>query len=119
MHSTDTSILIILAVLILLFLSALIGLWKVFTKAGQPGWVILIPLLNVFVFTRIIGRPAWWLILFFIPGVNLAFNLVVSVDLATRFGRGILFGLGIGLFPFIFLPVLGFNDSEYEQPDLA
>jgi hypothetical protein len=91
----------------------LVSIWKVFVKAGQPGWASLIPIYNVFVLLKIAGRPGWWLLLFLIPLVNLAVALLVSVDIAKAFGKGAGFGIGLALLGFIFYPVLAFSDAEY------
>ncbi len=94
-------------------LTVIIGMWKVFTKAGQPGWAILIPIYNTIVMLKIARRPVWWLILLFIPFVNIVISIVVSIDIANGFGKGAGFGLGLAFLPFIFYPVLGFGDSKY------
>jgi hypothetical protein len=91
----------------------LVSFWKVFVKAGQPGWASLIPIYNVVVLLRIAGRPGWWLLLFLIPLVNLAVALLVSVDIAKAFGKGAGFGIGLAFLGFIFYPVLAFSDAEY------
>ena len=88
------------------------GLWKVFTKAGQPGWAIFIPIYNLYVMLKIAGRPGWWLILAFIPFVNLI-TLVIPFDIAKKFGQGTAFGFGLLFLGFIFYPILGFGDAQY------
>ena len=95
-----------------LFLLVAIGLWKVFDKAGQPGWTAIIPLVNYFFLAMAAGKPAWWGILMFVPIVNIVVWFMVCIALAHRFGRGTGFGIGLALLPIIFFPVLGFNDDE-------
>lgn len=95
-----------------LFLLVAIGLWKVFDKAGQPGWTAIIPLVNYFFLAMAAGKPAWWGILMFVPLVNIVVWFLVSIALAKRFGRGTGFGIGIALLPIIFIPILGFGDDE-------
>ena len=101
----------------LVFLAVIVffiaAMWKVFSKAGHPGWAALVPIYNVVVMVQIAGRPVWWLLLFFIPVVNIIVSLVVAVDIAKNFGKGTGFGLGLWLFGFIFYPILGFGDAEY------
>jgi hypothetical protein len=92
------------------------GLWKVFVKAGHPGWAAIIPIYNVYILLKIAGRPGWWLILFLIPLVNLAIGIVVSIDIAKRFGKGVGFGIGLALLGIIFYPILGFGDAVYTPP---
>ena len=38
------------------------AMWKVFTKAGHPGWACLIPIYNIYILCKIAGRPGWWLL---------------------------------------------------------
>ncbi len=90
------------------------GIWKVFQKAGLPGWGVLIPFYNAYLLLKVAGRPGWWLILFFIPLVNVIIWIVVSLDIAKNFGKGTLFGLGLCFLGFIFYPVLGFSDDHYQ-----
>ena len=92
---------------------AVAGLWKVFQKAGKPGWAAIIPIYNLIVLLQITGKPIWWIILYFIPFVNLVVLVLVSLELAKRFGKGVGFGIGIALVPFIFYPVLGFGPDRY------
>jgi uncharacterized protein DUF5684 len=103
------------ALLIQLVIAAvvIIGMWKVFTKAGQPGWAVLIPIYNIIVMLQIAGKPIWWIILFFIPIVNIVVAIMVPIAIAKAFGKGIGFGLGLIFLGFIFYPILGFGDSQY------
>ena len=105
------------SVLVLIYIAILvifiIGTWKAFTKAGRPGWAILIPIYNKIVMLQIARRPIWWIILFFIPIVNLVASIIVAIDIAKAFGKGTGFGIGIAFLPFIFFPILGYGDSKY------
>lgn len=92
------------------------ALWKVFTKAGQPGWASIIPIYNIYVWCKIIGRPGWWVLLMLIPFVNFIIMIILSIDLAKSFGKGTGFGLGIAFLGIIFLPILGFGSAQYEGP---
>ena len=89
------------------------GLWTTFEKAGKPGWGVLIPIFNVILMLQIAGRPIWWIILLLIPVVNCVIAIIVALDIAKNFGRGVGFGLGLVFFPFIFYPILGFGDAKY------
>ena len=97
------------------YILVVIGLWKTFVKAGQPGWAAIIPIYNIYIMLKIIGRPGWWLILFFIPFVNMAIALIVSIDLAKSFGKTAVWGI-ILLFFFnaIGYLLLGFGDATYQ-----
>ena len=94
------------------------GLWKVFEKAGEPGWAAIIPIYNLIVLMKIAGRPVWWFILLLIPVVGFIIAILVSIDIAKRFGKGTGFGLGLAFLGFIFYPVLGFGDAQY-NPNAA
>jgi hypothetical protein len=112
------------SVMLIVFLAIagvfLVGFWKVFEKAGQPGWACLVPFYNAYILLKIAGRPGWWLILFLIPLVNIAIALLVAIDIAKAFGQGAGFGVvllfllsGIGYL------VLGFGNYRYVGPAAA
>ena len=112
-ESTGIVGLIVMAIYFAAIIINIVALWKVFTKAEQPGWGAVIPLYNWYVMLKIAGRPGWWFILSFIPIVNLI-TLIVPFDIAKRFGKGTGFGLGMLLLGPIFFPILGFSDAEYQ-----
>ncbi|MCF7687437.1 MAG: DUF5684 domain-containing protein [Cephaloticoccus sp.] len=103
-------ILLELAIVVLI----LAGVWKTFTKAGQPGWAAIIPIFNLYILIKVAGRPGWWLLLFIIPVVNLIIGIIVAIDVAKAFGKGTGFGVGLALLGFIFYPILGFGDATYQ-----
>ena len=92
------------------------GFWKVFTKAGEAGWQSIIPIWNIIVLLRIVGRPWWWILLFFIPIVGIVIAIIVYIDFAKSFGKGGGFAVGLILLSFIFVPVLGFGSATYKGP---
>lgn len=89
------------------------GMWTTFGKAGEPPWAAIVPIYNVYVMTKIGDNAWWWVLLMFVPVVNLFALAKVSVDLAGAFGRGILFGLGLTVIPFVFYPILGFGGAQH------
>ena len=93
--------------------------WKIFEKANQPGWAYIIPIYNMVVMLQIIGRPIWWIILFFIPLVNVIVGIMCVVDFAKSFGKGTGFAVGLLLLGFIFAPMLAFGDAKYQGPAAA
>ena len=97
-----------------LFVFLFAALWKVFTKAGHPGWAALVPIYNGIVLLQIAGRPLWWFILFFIPFVNFIVAIVVAMDVARAFGKSAGFGLGLAFLSPVFYPILGFGSAQYE-----
>jgi hypothetical protein len=95
----------------------IVSLWKVFTKAGKPGWAAIIPFYNIWVMLEVAGRPGWWLILYFIPLVNILIAIIVSLDIAKAFGKSGVFGFfGLFLFGFIGYPMLAFGNAKYTKP---
>jgi hypothetical protein len=88
--------------------------WIIFERAGQAGWKSLIPFYNTYIFMEIAGKPGWWMFLLIVPLVNIAIYFLAMLSLAKKFGRSELFGVGIAILPFIFLPVLAFGGSQYE-----
>lgn len=90
------------------------AMWKVFEKAGEPGWAAIIPIYNFIILLKIVGRPVWWIILFLIPFVNFIILLIVAFDLAKRFGKSAGFALGLFFLPFIFYPILAWGDARYQ-----
>jgi Family of unknown function (DUF5684) len=114
-----TAYFIFLGVLVIL---QIIGFWKVFVKAGRPGWAALIPFYNLYTECKVAKRPGWWLILFFIPFVNIIIWFIVAIDIAKNFGKGTGFGVLLAIFPMIASLVLGFGSAQYidgAQPQAA
>jgi hypothetical protein len=103
-----------LAIILAISVVCIAGFWKMFTKAGKPGWACLIPIYNIYVMLKIAGKPGWWLILMLIPLVNIVISILVNVGLARAFGKGIGFALGLIFLSPIFILILGFGDSRYQ-----
>lgn len=101
----------------LIFLALYIAAgWMVFQKAGQAGWKWIIPIYNIWVLLKVVGRPGWWLLLFLIPIVNIIIWFIIAIDLSKSFGHGVGLGIGIAILPYIFLLVLGFGSATYQGP---
>lgn len=98
-----------------LIVVVLAGMWKTFEKAGQPGWGVLVPIYNIYLMTKIAGRPGWWLVLLIIPLVNFVIAVILSVDIAKKFGKDVGFGVGLAFLGFIFYPILGFGEATYKS----
>ncbi len=90
------------------------AIWKIFSKAGQPGWASIIPIYNIYIWCKIAGRPGWWVILMLIPFVNLIIGIILQVRVAERFGKSDLFAVGMLFLSFIFYPILGFGSAQYQ-----
>lgn len=91
------------------------SMWKVYTKAGQPGWAAIVPIYNILVLLKIAGKPAWWVLLFFVPVVNFVIAIIAMLAIATRFGKGAGFGIGLAFLGIIFFPILAFGDATYNE----
>ncbi len=112
-----------------------VGLWKMYAKAGRPGWAAIVPVYNWWVWVEIIERPRWWFwvlaayvvgallssvvpllgIVVFLAGIAVfVLYLIGCLDMAKRFGQGSGYGIGLWLLPFIFAPILGFGSSRYQ-----
>lgn len=90
----------------------IVALWKVYEKAGKPGWAAIIPIYNIWVLLEIIKKPWWWLLLLLIPIVNIVILIIMIHNLSLKFGKGVGFTIGMILLPFIFIPILGFGDAK-------
>ena len=92
------------------------AMWKVFEKAGKPGWASIIPIYNAIVILDIASKPIWWILLYLIPIVNIVVSIKVTHNLSKNFGHDVGFTLGLIFLPFIFWPILAFGDSQYRGP---
>jgi hypothetical protein len=106
------AIVVYLAIIVLLIAS----IWKVYTKAGEPGWAAIVPIYNVIVMLRIVGKPLWWFALYLIPVVNFVIAILVCIELAKCFGKSTGFGVGLVLLGPIFFPILGLGSAQYTRP---
>lgn len=92
--------------------------WQIFVKAGRPGWEALIPFYNWYIWTKIIGRPWWWIFLLIVPLLNIYIIIVLVRSFARSFGQGVGFTVGLIFLRIIFEPVLAFSSSiRYVGPN--
>jgi len=91
-----------------------IAQWRIYEKAGQPGWACLIPFYNFYVLLKIVGKPGWWLLWMFVPIANFVVGIWVTNLLSKSFGKDVGFTLGLIFLPIIFYPILGFGNAEYK-----
>ena len=92
----------------------LVAGWKMYAKAGQHGWVALIPIINILGLLKIVHRPWWWILLMLIPFVNFVIWIILMLDLAKAFGHGVGMALVLILLTGIGYLVLGFGGSQYQ-----
>lgn len=109
-------------VFMLLYLAVIVvmvaSLWKLFTKAGKPGWASIVPIYNNIVLLEIIGRPWWWLlIIMLVPFLGLWVAIVVMLDTAKAYGKSTGYGILLALVPVIGFPMLAFSkNANYVGP---
>ena len=117
--ATGTAEAVVMTLYLALIVLSIVAMWKLFTKAGKPGWACLIPVYNLIVLIEIAGKPIWWIILFFIPVVNVVISVLMYVGIAERFGRGVGTVLGLIFFPYLFMLILGFGSAQYQPLEEA
>ncbi|MCH5261318.1 MAG: hypothetical protein J1F42_00230 [Lachnospiraceae bacterium] len=103
---------IMLALTVLL----LVSLWKIFVKAGKPGWAAIVPFYNFYCLFEISFGNGWLFLLIFVPCVNVVMQIIAYVKLAQAFGKSGGFAVGVIFLPYIFLPILAFDGSQYYGP---
>ena len=108
----------IILLMIALCIFGIVTMWKLFEKAGEPGWASIIPIYNTIIILKIAGKPGWWFFLLLIPIVNLIIYIMAMISLAENFGKGGGFAFGLILFSIIFFAILAFGEAEY-RPTIA
>lgn len=104
---------------IAIFVLAVAGMWRVFSKAGRKGWYALVPIYNSMVLAEIVGRPGWVGLLNLVPFLNIYINVILALDIAKSFGKDTTFGVLTIFFPFVTYPILGFGSAKYQGPAAA
>lgn len=90
--------------------------WRIFEKAGRPGWECIIPIYNVIVFLRISGKPVWWFFMLLIPIVNIVFAIRALHSFSKSFGKDAGFTVGLIFLGLIFRAILAFGSAQYVGP---
>lgn len=115
----------IVAGVALVLLLHIIGYWKTLTKGGESGAISLLFLISCLApiawlpMMKLIGRPPWWVVLLYIPIVNIVILAIISIDVAKSYGKGTGFGIGLWLLAPLFYLILGFGSSTYRGPAVA
>ena len=91
--------------------------WRIFSKAGEPGWTALIPIYDIIILFKITDKPWWWIFLLIVPILNIVLLIIVFHRLSKGFGQGVGFTLGFIFLPIIFFPLLGFGDYSYQTKE--
>lgn len=109
-----------MAIVAILYLAVIVIMiaagWKLYEKAGQPGWACIIPIYGIIVMLKIIGKPWWWIFMFLIPIVNIIFAIWALNMLSKSFGKTEGYTVGLLLLGVVFYPMLAFGDSRYLGP---
>ena len=105
---------IIMIPVLIIVIVTIIGMWKLFEKAGRPGWNAIVPFYNSYVLTEISGQNGLLFLLCFVPGVGaIAWQVIVAIKLAPAFGKSTGFAIGLILLAPIFYCILGFGKDPY------
>ncbi len=102
---------------LVLIVLAVAAMWRIFEKAGEAGWMSIVPIFNTIVLLKIAGKEWWWVLLLFIPLVNIVVILLVALALAKSFGKSSVFGVvALFFFSIIGYLILGFGSASYIGP---
>ncbi len=101
---------------LVVYVVSAIAIWKVFTKAGESGFWAFIPIINAYKICKIADRNGLKFLLYFIPVVNIIYYILVNIRLAKAYGKSTAFGIGLVLFPVIFVYILAFGNAQYIGP---
>ena len=103
-------------VVIALTVLILVAMWKLFVKAGKPGWGAIVPFYNLYCLFDMSFGNGWLFLLTLVPCVNAVMQIIMYVKLAKAFGKSGGFAVGLIFLPYVFIPILGFGDAEYLGP---
>lgn len=102
-------------VMLLVAVFFIVTMWKIFKKAGHPGWAALIPFYNIYIMLLIAKKPWWWLLLLFVPIANWVVAILMTIGLGKAFGKGTAWSIFLLIiFPFIGYSMLAFGSSTYQ-----
>ena len=135
----------LIIVLIAIAVFTIICMWKIFVKAGEPGWKCLIPVYGEYVFFKIAWEPMWFFItlgltvlsniitgigasnsnggatgfglvvMIIVSIVSIVIGIITMIKLAKRFGKSTGFGIGLIFLEPIFMGILAFDNSDYDR----
>ena len=102
---------LVLSIAILIVM--VVSYWKIYVKAGKPGWAAIVPIYNIIVFLEIVKKPVWWIVLFFIPCANIVALVLVSLEFVKVFGKPSWHAALMIFFGVIYAPYIAFSDAKY------
>lgn len=89
------------------------GMWKMFEKAGKPGWAAIVPFYGSYIRTEITIGCGWFFLLAMVPYVGFVYNIYLCYNLCKSFGYPWPFTIGLVLVPYVFYPIMGFSKNPY------
>ena len=98
-------VLIYIGIIVLMITSV----WKVFTKANQPGWAAIVPIYNIIIMLEVAKKPTWWVAMYFIPIANFIFMIMTLNGISKNFGKDEGFTVGMVFLGIVFWPILAFG----------
>ncbi len=107
--SVNAAYYVVLAVMSVLYV---VITWRIYAKAGEPGWAAIVPFYGSYVLYKICWGNGWLFLLLLIPFVNAVVGIITLYKLSKVFGHGVPFTLGLVFFHFIFFCILGFGPNE-------
>ncbi|MBI1227477.1 MAG: hypothetical protein GC192_19755 [Bacteroidetes bacterium] len=108
-------IFIVLIIVLGLIALMIISFWKIFEKAGQPGWAAIVPIYNLVIWSDIIKKPGWWALYMLIPYIGIIWQVWATNLLVKKFGKDEGFTVGCIFLPFVFWPILAFGDAKFQD----
>jgi len=107
----DIAVYLVLSIAILVVM--VVSYWKIYVKAGKPGWAAIVPIYNIIILLEIVKKPVWWVILFFIPCANIVALVLVALEFVKVFGKPSWHAALMILVGIVYLPYIAFSDAKY------
>lgn len=98
---------------LILMVIMIVANWKIFAKAGKPGWASIVPFYNMYTLFEVAGMNGWMFLLLLVPIVNIVMAIMVYINLAKAFGQSGAFAVGLILLNPIFSLILAFGKAQY------
>lgn len=102
---------ILMIISLLLSILLIVSMWKIYKKAGKPGWAAIVPVYNIIVLLEIAELPLWYIALFLVPFANIYAMFKIYIELAHKFGKSTGFGVASVFFSVVCFPILAFNKN--------
>ena len=111
-----SAVAIIVILCVAYYVACIVAQWKIFTKAGQAGWKVFIPIYNGMTLFKIIYGSYGKYFMLLIPGFGEVLAIASMVRLGQVYGKNVGFRLGLVFLTPIFLFILGFGNAQYQGP---